>query len=205
MRKCSVFSSILLKKTIACETSDLHGVFSTLYHRSIEIFNSSLTFTETPKQKGDVYNVFSPISNQNWVSTWDSECAILQAHFKNIKVYTIAYKLQSEDTNPGNAHPSNWQFWGSLDNETWTLLDEKSDNHDLNGHLIIKEYPVFTIGEYSHFKLEQTGIGHNQAHLNAFAILKIDVMGQLIPIIFGQTKAASFDFYYGQLFILVIL
>ena len=169
----------LLTKSIFLHESDLGGALSYLYHQGAEKFNSSLSLYASESIAGTAYDIFNPSSTINWVSTLENpNYSTFEIIFKKHYVYAIAYNIESEDT---NAHPKNWKFQGSYQGESWTLLDEKKDNGNLNGQSIIKQFSVLHPGLYSRFQFKQTGEGWNSDQPRKLAIQKLDILGQLIP------------------------
>ena len=91
-----------------------------------------------------------------------------------------SYTVKSYGTGPGGCHPKSWVFEGSHDKKTWTALDRRGDNNDLNDSRVTRNFTVqYPSREFFRFlRLRLTGENHNGGA--SLRITALEVFGVLV-------------------------
>jgi hypothetical protein len=99
--------------------------------------------------------------------------------FKNMKVLATQYSIKSRsDAGPGGLHPKSWVIEVSDDKNSWSVVDEKVGNGDLNGLGSVKTFKVDTPKAGQYLRMRQTGLNHCNSHYFSFG--KIELFGNLV-------------------------
>jgi hypothetical protein len=88
------------------------------------------------------------------------------------------YSIRSQYCNgPGNCYPKDWVVETSVDRSHWTVVDQQTDNHDLNARNVTKWFPLREdCDEECRFvRLRQTGRNHGGS--DALALSGFEVFG----------------------------
>ena len=97
-------------------------------------------------------------------------------------VAVVAYKITSFKAQwpASNPHPKNWQLQGSYDGESWSCLDSREENQDLNGNHKTCRFeisPAPTL-RFKYFKIIQTGPNHAGTNALVFAEIELFTTGR---------------------------
>lgn len=136
-----------IKKFVHNEGKELQGIIHYLTKKTggnihdngtIEVTTNSLNTFHPPKNLVDFSDpqLFYHSENRNQ-NIW------LCFDFKNMEIEVSSYSIKSAPgykENKGNL--KNWVFEVSNDGKNWTIVDQRSNNSDLNGESIIKTYDV---------------------------------------------------------------
>jgi hypothetical protein len=97
--------------------------------------------------------------------------------FKSLAIVPTAYILQSIHGQPGSVHPRGWILEGSSDGRSWTEIDHRKDNNDLNRPNAIISFPVSPIGLSRMVRIRQ--IQKNHHGTDVFALAYFDIVRTL--------------------------
>jgi hypothetical protein len=97
-----------------------------------------------------------------------------------MRVCLSHYALRSSTgSDSGNYHPKNWIIEGSNDRKSWTQLDRRDGNHDINGEDLRKIFAVASPTEdfvrFVRFRL----VGRNHMGTMAIMLGSWDLFGRL--------------------------
>ena len=91
------------------------------------------------------------------------------------------YTLKTFNYEPGNNHIKSWVFEGSLNGNDWEIVDERTNNSDLNGNGFIFTFDCRQMKkQYKSVRIRHTGKTHNDkdflviTNIEFFGILKIE-------------------------------
>lgn len=100
--------------------------------------------------------------------------------FKERSICPQSYTVRSYGTGPGGCHPKSWVFEGSHDKKTWTLLDRRCNNSDLNDSRVTHNFAVESPSrEFFRFiRLRLTGENHSGGA--SLRITALEVFGVLM-------------------------
>ena len=138
----------------------------------ITIKGSSSTYG-TPLTVID-YNSSSYWSSNNVPNNW------WEVNFKKMKVKINGYFIQTGPLGAnGFFHLKNWVIEGSNDNNSWTEIDKKENNSDLNGHNLAHYFPLSQLSDsYQYIRLRSIGINHFLSN-NTLMFSKFDLFGEI--------------------------
>jgi hypothetical protein len=77
-------------------------------------------------------------------------------------VFPTHYSIRAEAGR--DSHPRNWVLEGSLDGETWTELDRKTDDSQITRRLMIVDFKVSNPEKVRMIRFRQT----DRNHLNSY-------------------------------------
>jgi hypothetical protein len=117
---------------------------------------------------------FAP--NQHFSSN-DAVNQWVQWDFHDMRVNPTEYCIQSHGSARNGSHLRSWVIEGSIDGLTWTAVDRRTNNDDLNGESLIGAFSVRKSSEYRFLRLRQTGRNHSNDHTLAF--YHFEVFGNL--------------------------
>ena len=97
--------------------------------------------------------------------------------FKCRQIIPASYSVMSRfwpGEDPCN-HPKSWVLEGSNDGTSWTELDRREDNHDLNSSCAIQNFKISRMpsGCVRFIRIRQTGPNHKGGYTLSFAALEI--------------------------------
>ena len=119
--------------------------------------------------------------NYNWVHEFYSENvpnSWFEVNFKNNKVKINGYSLKSANYGQNSYHLKNWVIEGSNDRSTWTEIDRKENNYDLNGRNYQKYYPISQLTDEFQF-IRIRNIGKNHANNNYLMLTNFEFYGEI--------------------------
>jgi hypothetical protein len=93
--------------------------------------------------------------------------------FKTHRARVTHYSLQSFNSGANMSHPKSWVLEGCVDGEPWIELDQRSNNNQLNGLLLVATFNVSTSALCRFIRLRQTGPDHwgsNRLILSGFEL-----------------------------------
>jgi hypothetical protein len=134
----------------------------------VEITASSVPSSSySPWNAADLRKVSSEFSSRNkpdqWIS-WD---------FKALRIEPTHYTIRTSKYGPNTFHLKSWAVEGSDDGASWTEIDRRENNSDLNDRSAVKTFAVSRSGSFRMIRLHQTGPthnGNNVMNLNAFEV-----------------------------------
>jgi hypothetical protein len=110
---------------------------------------------------------YSDIWSQNkpgqWIS-WD---------FKALRIEPTHYTIRTHNGSPNDAHLKSWAVEGSDDGASWTEIDRRENNSDLNDKLAVKTFAVARSGSFRRIRLRQTGPNHTRNNLLALSAFEV--------------------------------
>ena len=82
--------------------------------------------------------------------------------FKDKSVIPKSYSLRTCNNGPGGCHLKSWVFEASNDGKTWTTVDRRDNNYDLNDRHVTRNFGVShgTSERFRFIRLRQTGQNH---------------------------------------------
>jgi hypothetical protein len=83
--------------------------------------------------------------------------------FKNIRVCLRGYTLRSSSNSTvNNYNPQHWVIEGSLDRDSWIILDRRENNSDINGANLKGVFSLVNpkLQFFRFFRFRQTGLNH---------------------------------------------
>jgi hypothetical protein len=90
--------------------------------------------------------------------------------FKMLRIEPTHYTIR---THSGPSYLKSWAVEGSDDGASWTEIDRRENNSDLNANLSVKTFAVSRSGSFPRIRLRQTGPNHrgdNCLVLRAFKV-----------------------------------
>ena len=99
--------------------------------------------------------------------------------FKNKHVAPTSYSIMSCTDRRGGWHPRSWVLEASNDKSTWTLLDQRDDNSDLNDRSVTCHFSLKNQAQmmFRFVRLRQTGRNHHNS--DSFALASLEIFGTL--------------------------
>lgn len=97
--------------------------------------------------------------------------------FKTSRVVPTHYTIRSQYY--GRSALKSWVLEASLDGADWKELDQRNDNHDLDGKGKVASFATSDSGTFRFIRLRQTGVNHDDEL--RFAITALEIFGTLIP------------------------
>jgi hypothetical protein len=89
--------------------------------------------------------------------------------FKTVRIEPTHYTIKSA----WRDYLKSWVIEGSDDGASWTEIDRRENNSDLNHHHAVKTFAVSQSGSIGRIRLRQTGLNHsgiNRWVLRAFEL-----------------------------------
>jgi hypothetical protein len=110
---------------------------------------------------------------KGFFSSKEERNAYIQFDFKDKRISPTFYTLQSRDLLEGH-HMKSWVLQGSVDGESWVLLDEHEDSTDFHGKAFATvTYLVETTEEFRILRVAQMGVttyGTHYLQMSAFEV-----------------------------------
>ena len=109
----------------------------------------------------------------------------LVIHLPNYYIKMDGYSITTSrfDASDGTAHPKNWGFDASNDNETWFHQRNISDTTEIMNHANATIYVPWNFGTYKYFRLMMTGEQHDKQGKNGCDITQVEFFGELLTYI----------------------
>jgi hypothetical protein len=104
----------------------------------------------------------SKIQRNQWIE-WD---------FKTAQIEATHYSIITHAGESGDSHLRNWVLEGRNGDESWTVLDERRDDSQLNGKGRIATFDVKTRLRVRVIRLRPTGVTHAGDRILAFTALE---------------------------------
>jgi hypothetical protein len=99
--------------------------------------------------------------------------------FKRRKIMATHYSIRSYfNGSRGNNHPKDWVVEGSNDGISWTEIDRREDNSDLNASNVTKTFAITRSVEVRMIRLRQVGANHFGHHY--LLLSSLEIFGSLI-------------------------
>ena len=163
--------------------NDLNGTISYLYRTFPETFWSLVSIDGSKVNKdgwSEKHVLIDPsITGNNMADAWCSEnfpYSNISLHFSKHHISITNYTLKTRTIEPSD-FPTAWILYGSLDNETWIMVDERTNIEDLNQLNLARTYSVKKEGIYNHFRFIQT---NNSFGRHVFGLSKVEFFGKII-------------------------
>ena len=103
--------------------------------------------------------------------------------FKERRVLPTSYSVRSNDDGPGRAHLKSWVIEVSNDGSSWTEIDRRDNNDELNAQYVIANFTISKVPSESFrfFRLRQTGKNHSDDHYSRYYvyITALEIFGTL--------------------------
>jgi hypothetical protein len=93
--------------------------------------------------------------------------------FKALRIEPTHYTIQTYCADANRSHLRSWAIEGSDDGASWTEIDRRENNNDLNGELAVKTFVVAPSASFRRIALRQIGLNHkggNELILSAFEL-----------------------------------
>ena len=99
--------------------------------------------------------------------------------FKERCVIPTSYSVRSQGNGPGNSHLKSWVIEVSNDGSSWTEIDRRDNNNDLNDKYATANFKISKVPSESFrfFRLKQTGPNHRG--YDYLAISSLEIFGTL--------------------------
>jgi hypothetical protein len=113
-------------------------------------------------------------------SIYDSGCVPNQwicFDFKTMEVAPTHYTVRSYQGAQNAWHIKNWVIQGSQDATSWTEIDRRENNADLNNPHAVKTFAISKTGTFRMLRLFLTGPAHNGSH--GMEISRVEFFGTL--------------------------
>ena len=111
-----------------------------------------------------ICNNFENLIIQNWKQHWFSFFGpnpFIKFDFINRKIQLSAYTLRTYSGEKDYGHLKSWSILGSNDDENYEIIDEETNNQDLNGNSAFKTFICSNSNKSFRFiKLLMTGNNH---------------------------------------------
>jgi hypothetical protein len=135
---------------------------------SSSIYNDNPHYSVNHLARQDARLIFC---SKNEVNQW------VQWDFHELRVNPEHYSIQTQGFPQCNCHLKSWVIEGSIDGLSWTELDRRTDNNDLNERLAVHSFSISKPIECRFIRLRQTGRNHAKSRLLAF--YHFEVFGSL--------------------------
>jgi hypothetical protein len=100
--------------------------------------------------------------------------------FKEMTVQPTHYSIRMYSPGPNYSHLKNWVIEGSLDGKSWSEIDRRENNTDLNSSFAIKTFNICKVDTFRMIRLRQIGLNH---HGNNYLIFTaFELFGSLIGL-----------------------
>ena len=102
--------------------------------------------------------------------------------FKKRSVTPTSYSVRTYGYYPGGNHLKSWVFEGSNDQNIWTILDRRDNNHDLNDEFALHNFSISPVptNSFRFLRLRLTGQDHYESHVLYYLIItSLEVFGTL--------------------------
>jgi hypothetical protein len=136
---------------------------------AVEMTASSVYGTFSPRNAADLGTKYSYFFSENE----PGQCICLD--FKTIRIEPMHYTVRTWNGDPNNSHLKSWAVEGSDDGASWTEIDRRENNGDLNDKWAMKTFAVARSGSFRRIRLRQTGPNHS-SH-NYLVLTAFDVFG----------------------------
>jgi hypothetical protein len=93
--------------------------------------------------------------------------------FKALRIEPTHYTIRTWNAIPNSYHLKSWAVEGSDDGASWTEIDQRENNSDLNDRLAVKTFAIARSESFRRIRLRQTGPNHtgdNYLVLNDFEV-----------------------------------
>jgi hypothetical protein len=97
--------------------------------------------------------------------------------FKTMQVAPTHYTVRSYSAGPNGWHLKNWVIEGSQDGNSWTEIDRRENNADLNSSHAVKTFAISKRGSFRMLRLFLIGPAHNGGH--GMIISRVEFFGTL--------------------------
>jgi hypothetical protein len=134
---------------------------------AVEITASSVAGSScAPRKAADLVTVsifLSQNESGGWIC-WD---------FKVLRIEPRHCTLRMCGCRSNWCHLKSWAVEGSDDRASWTEIDWRENNSDLNGHMAVKTFAVSRSGSFRRIRLRQTGLNHKGNNFLQFCAFKV--------------------------------
>jgi hypothetical protein len=93
--------------------------------------------------------------------------------FKEMKIRPTHYSVRMYPAGRNSYHLKNWVIEGSTDGASWSEIDRRENNTDLNSSLAIKTFEVAKIATFWMIRLRQIGQNHRGDHYLIFTSFEL--------------------------------
>jgi hypothetical protein len=90
-------------------------------------------------------------------------------------IHPTHYTIRTYQGDPDLDHLKSWAVEGSDDGTSWTKIDRRENNSDLNRNLTVKTFAIALSGSFSSIRLRLTGPNHRGQ--NCLCLTAFDVFG----------------------------
>ena len=124
----------------------------------------------------NVKNILIP-DDSYWDSTSIIDEPFFVLHFKNMLVHSDKYSLKiARIENLPDYQIKSWKVFGSMDNNTWILIDEKIDNNELKSTQMIDFSMKESVFSWYKFSFQRTTFNSKTVYLN-----RVEIHGKTFP------------------------
>ena len=134
----------------------------------VNVTASSFDDSHPPK---NVLDLVGPL----YFSAKDQNGVWICFDFKERAVIPTSYSVRSEPRPPGLYHLKSWVIEVSNDGSSWTEIDRRDDNNDLNGPYLTGNFQISRVPSESlrFFRLRQTGETHRGGYYVEISSMEI--------------------------------
>jgi hypothetical protein len=100
--------------------------------------------------------------------------------FKVLRVRPTHYSIRKYNSSPNAAHLKSWVLKGSDDGTSWTEIDRRENNLDLNNKFAVKTFAVEKVETFQMLRLRQVAPSH--ANNNYLLGTAFEIFGALIGL-----------------------
>jgi hypothetical protein len=153
---------------IISHLSRKHG--GNLHEKGIVTLTSSSIYGDDPQYSPT--NLADPSSrlifnSKNAPNQW------VQWDFHEMRVSPTQYSIQAHGSTRNGSHLRSWVLEGSLECSSWTELDRRTNNDDLNGANWIHAFSIPKSIECRFIRLRQIGKNHQDDNMLAFRYFEV--------------------------------
>ena len=116
--------------------------------------------------------------------------------FKERRVIPTSYTVKASQSAPGYYHLKSWVIEVSNDRYSWTEIDRRDNNNDVNGDYATANFKISNVPSESFrcFRLRQSGKNHYGSH--GFMLAAMEVFGTLVVEKVEKTRPSKQEFVY---------
>ena len=160
------------------------GIINFLNTKSGGKIENEISFTSTRTSSYEYYNPQNVakfkdktrhFESQNTPNSW------ICFDFKDHEVIPMNYTIRTvAGWGINHVHPKNWVIEGSEDNNSWLILDNQSNNSQLNGPDVVHTFKIknYDSKKFRFIRMRQTGVNWRNDHYLAFD--SFEIYGKII-------------------------
>ncbi|KAK8871534.1 hypothetical protein M9Y10_007265 [Tritrichomonas musculus] len=167
------------------DQNPFNGIFNFLKRKSSDKIEAEVDITASscysdnadwcqPKNVVLFDDLYKCYESKNLPNSW------ISFDFKEKRVIPTNYTIRSRDIDSNFIHPKSWVIEGSIDNESWTILDRQNNCSRLNGKSLIYTFSLSN-QQFVEFRyIRMRAVSPSWHGSNYFAINSFEIYGRLI-------------------------